>query len=130
MEFEQQPGGEATGDASFHEQITDPVEQRRGIGAGCQALFEGLQLLDVAAAPQCINQGVFSWPRLGELGGGHSRVRFIPSVMAPAVCLCHPFEAGSPGTKKAPVGSPRLEAFSLLFSRFRSLPSKDVGTSN
>ena len=130
MEFEQQAGGEATGDASFYEQITDPVEQRRGIGAACQALLEGLQLLNVAAASKGIDQGVFSRPRLGELGSGHSRVRFIPSVMAPGVCLCHPFEAGFPGTKKAPVGSPRLEAFSLLFSRFRPLPSKDVGTSN
>ena len=130
MEFQQQSGGEAAGDASCHEQITDPVEQRGGIGAGCQALFEGFQLLNIAAPPQGVDQGVFSRPRLGELGGGHSRVRFIPSVMAPAVCLCHPFEAGFNGTKKAPVGSPRLEAFSLLFSRSRSLPSKDVGTSN
>ena len=71
MEFEQQPGGEATGDASFHEQITDPVEQRRGIGAGCQVLFEGLQLLNVAAASKGIDQGVFSWPRLDELSAGH-----------------------------------------------------------
>ena len=29
MEFEQESGGEAAGDASFHKQITDPGEQRR-----------------------------------------------------------------------------------------------------
>ena len=58
MEFEQQAGGEATGDASCHEQIADPGEQRRRIGGGCQALFEGLQLLHVAAAPQGIDQTV------------------------------------------------------------------------
>ena len=75
MEFKQESGGEAAGDASFHEQITDPGEQRRGIGAGCQALFEGLQLLDVAAAPQGIDQGVFSRPRLGELSAGHRQWR-------------------------------------------------------
>ena len=51
MEFEQESGGEAAGDASFHKQITDPGEQRRGIGAGCQALFEGFQLLNIAAPP-------------------------------------------------------------------------------
>ena len=67
VEFKQQAGGEATGDAPCHEQIADPGEQRRRIGCGCQALFEGLQLLHVAAAPQGIDQGVFSRPRLGEL---------------------------------------------------------------
>ena len=78
MEFEQQTGGEATGDASCHEQIADPGEQRWRIGGGGQALFEGLQLLDVAAAPQGIDQGVFSRPRLGELGGGHRVMRSFP----------------------------------------------------
>jgi len=82
VEFEQQPGGKATGNASRHEQITDPCEQWGGIGAGCQALFEGLQLLDVAAAPQGIDQGVFSWPRIGELGAGHRPWRSFFSVMA------------------------------------------------
>ena len=72
MEFEQESGGEAAGDASFQKQITDPGEQRWGIGAGCQALFEGLQLLNIAAPPQCVDQGVFSRPRLGELSAGHS----------------------------------------------------------
>ena len=75
MQFKQQAGGEATGDASCHEQIADPGEQRWRIGAGCQALFEGLQLLDVAAAPQGIDQGVFSRPRLGELSAGHGQCR-------------------------------------------------------
>ena len=72
VEFEQQAGGEATGDASCHEQIADPAEQRWRIGGGCQALFEGLQLLDVAATPKGIDQGVFSRPRLGELSADHS----------------------------------------------------------
>ena len=71
MELEQQAGGEVTGDASCHEQIADPGEQRWRIGGGCQALFEGLQLLHVAAASQGIDQGVFSRPRLGELRAGH-----------------------------------------------------------
>ena len=75
VEFEQQAGGEATGDASCHEQIADPGEQLRRIGGGCQALFKGLQLLHVAAAPQGIDQGVFSRPRLGELSAGHRRWR-------------------------------------------------------
>ena len=75
MEFEQESGGEAAGDASFHEQITDPGEQRRGIGAGCQALFEGLQLLNIAAPPQGVDQGVFSRPRLCELSAGHRQWR-------------------------------------------------------
>ena len=75
VEFEQQTGGEATGDASCHEQIADPVEQRWRIGGGCQALFEGLQLLNVAAAPQGIDQGVFSRPRLDELSACHRQWR-------------------------------------------------------
>ena len=58
MEFEQQVGGGATGDASCHEQIADLGEQRWRIGGGCQAYFEGLQLLHVAAAPQGIDQTV------------------------------------------------------------------------
>ena len=93
MEFEQQAGGKSTGDASCHEQITDPGEQRWGIGVGCQALFEGLQLVDVAAAPQGIDQGVFSWPRPGELSAGHREWLSFFSVMAPAPCLCHPFDS-------------------------------------
>ena len=100
MEFEQQSGGEATGDASCHEQIADPGEQRRRIGGGCQALFEGLQLLHVAAAPQGIDQGVFSRPRLGELSAGHRRWGSIPSVMAPAQCPCHPSLQRSQAQKK------------------------------
>ena len=115
MEFEQQAGGEATRDASCHEQIADPCEERWRIGGGCQALFEGLQLLHVAAAPQGIDQGVFSWPRLGELSSGHGEVLSFSSVMALAECLCHPRESCCSGTKKASVGSPRLDAFSSTF---------------
>ena len=115
MEFEQQPGGESTGDASCNEQITDPGEQRRGICGGCQAPFEGLQLSNVLAAPQGIDQRVFSWPRLGVLSSGHGEVLSFSSVMALAEWLCHPRESGCSGTKKASVGSPRLDAFSSTF---------------
>ena len=100
MEFEQQPGGESTGDASCNEQITDPGEEWGGICGGGQVPFEGLQLSYVLAAPQGIDQRVFSRPRLGELGSGHSRVRFIPPVMAPAVCLCHRLKLGFLAQKK------------------------------
>ena len=126
VEFEQQTGGEATGDASCHEQIADPVEQRLRIGAGCQALFEGLQLLiGVAAAPQGIDQCVFSRPRLGELVAGHRPgVRALPLSWHWRSALVT-LASAEAGTKKAPVGSPELEAFSSLF--FMILPdwSKD-----
>ena len=75
MEFEQQAGGEATRNASCHEQIADPVEQRWCIGGGGQALFECLQLFHVAAAPQGIDQCVFSRLRLAELSAGHGQWR-------------------------------------------------------
>jgi len=112
VEFEQQAGGEAAGDASCHQQIADPGEQRWGIGVRCQALFKGLQLVDVAAAPQGIDQGVFRWLRLGELSAGHREWRSFFSVMALAERLCHQFDSGKTGTKKAQVDSPGLEAFS------------------
>ena len=92
VKFEQQAGGEATGHASCHEQIADPCEQRWRIGGGCQALFEVLQLLHVAAAPQSIDQGVFSWLRLGELGAGHSEIRSFFSAMALATRICQFFD--------------------------------------
>ena len=124
MEFEQETGGEPTGDPSCHEQITDPGEQRRGIGGGCQALFEGLQLLDVAATPQGIDQGVFSWPGVDELGAGHREMFSYFSVMALAKCLCHPLAYGEAGTKKAQVGLPRLGAFSSIFLMIWIAPVK------
>ena len=80
MEFKQQAGGEATGDAPCHEQIADPGEQRRRIGGGCQALFEGLQHLHLAAAPEGIDQGVFCRDVLQLSCRGHG---------IPRSSLCH-----------------------------------------
>ena len=52
----------------------DPVEQRWCIGGGGQALLSA-PALHVAAAPQGIDQGVFSRLRLAELSAGHGQWR-------------------------------------------------------
>ena len=93
-------------------------DRRRRIGGGGQALFEGLQLLHIAAAPQGIDQGVFSRPRLGELSAGHRRWGSIPSVMALAQCPCHPSPQRRHAQKKLRLFT---RARSILFIIFHDL---------